>query len=205
MRTETTQSSLNPNSNTRWMAFRKWHNFQGLSFLINKMSNNSNYLIGFVLAALCSMQDLSFPTRCWNCTPCSGSTVLATGPPGKSLLIGFLKVKVIHSCPTLCNPIDCTVHGTILARILECVAYSLLQGMFPTHGLNSGLLHSRQILFQLSHAGSPRILEWVAYHFPWDPPDLRIEPGSPALQMDSVPAELPGKPTGFLRSSNEIL
>ena len=42
------------------MAFRKWHNFQGLSFLINKMSNNSNYLIGFVLAALCSMRDLSF-------------------------------------------------------------------------------------------------------------------------------------------------
>ena len=42
---------------------------------------------------------------------------------------------------------------------------SLLQGIFPTQGLNRGLLHCRQILHQLSHKGSPRILEWVAYPF----------------------------------------
>ena len=40
---------------------------------------------------------------------------------------------------------------------------SLLQGIFPTRGSNSGLLHCGQILYQLSHKGSPRILEWVAY------------------------------------------
>ena len=40
---------------------------------------------------------------------------------------------------------------------------SLLQGIFPTQGLNLGLLHCRWILYQLSHKGSPRILEWVAY------------------------------------------
>ena len=43
---------------------------------------------------------------------------------------------------------------------------SLLQGIFPTQGLNPGLLHCRWILYQLSHKGSPRILEWVAYPFP---------------------------------------
>ena len=42
---------------------------------------------------------------------------------------------------------------------------SLLQGIFPTQGSNSGLLHGGQILYQLSHQGSPRILEWVAYPF----------------------------------------
>ena len=42
---------------------------------------------------------------------------------------------------------------------------SLLQGIFPTQGLNPGLLHCRWILYQLSHKGSPRILEWVAYLF----------------------------------------
>ena len=42
---------------------------------------------------------------------------------------------------------------------------SLLQGIFPTQGLNPGLLHCRQILYQLSYHGSPRILEWVAYPF----------------------------------------
>ena len=40
---------------------------------------------------------------------------------------------------------------------------SLLQGIFPTQGLNPSLLHCRWILYQLSHKGSPRILEWVAY------------------------------------------
>ena len=42
---------------------------------------------------------------------------------------------------------------------------SLLQGIFPTQGLNPGLPHCRGILYQLSHNGSPRILEWVAYLF----------------------------------------
>ena len=42
---------------------------------------------------------------------------------------------------------------------------SLLQGIFPTQGSNPGLLHCRQILNQLSHNKSPRILEWVAYPF----------------------------------------
>ena len=44
-------------------------------------------------------------------------------------------------------------------------SYFLPQGIFPTQGLNPGLLHCRQILYQLSHKGNPRILEWVAYPF----------------------------------------
>ena len=32
---------------------------------------------------------------------------------------------------------------------------SLLQGIFPTQGLNPGLPHCRQILYQLNHKGSP--------------------------------------------------
>ena len=42
---------------------------------------------------------------------------------------------------------------------------SLLQRIFPTQGSNPGLPHCRWILYQLSHKGSPRILEWVAYPF----------------------------------------
>ena len=42
---------------------------------------------------------------------------------------------------------------------------ALLQGIFPTQGWNPGLPHCRWILYQLSHKGSPRILEWVAYPF----------------------------------------
>ena len=67
--------------------------------------------------------------------------------------------------------------------------HALLQGIFLTQGLNPGLPHCRQILYQLSHQGSPRILEWVAYPFS-DFPDPGIEPGSPVLQADILPSEL---------------
>ena len=62
------------------------------------------------------------------------------------------------------NPPGSSVHGIRQARILEG-CHSLLQGIFPTQGLNPGLLHCRQILYFLSHQGSPRTLEWVAYPF----------------------------------------
>ena len=42
---------------------------------------------------------------------------------------------------------------------------SLLQGIFPTQGSNPGLPHCRRILYQLSHKGSPRRLEWVSHPF----------------------------------------
>ena len=44
-------------------------------------------------------------------------------------------------------------------------SHSFLQGIFPTQGSNPELPHCRQILYQLSHQGSPRILEWVANPF----------------------------------------
>ena len=42
---------------------------------------------------------------------------------------------------------------------------SLLQGIFPTQRSNPGLPYCRRILYQLSHKGSSRILELVAYPF----------------------------------------
>jgi len=34
-----------------------------------------------------------------------------------------MKVKGAQSCPTLCDPMDYTVHGILQARILEWVAF----------------------------------------------------------------------------------
>ena len=67
--------------------------------------------------------------------------------------------SVAQSCPTLCDPLDCSPPGSSVfqARILEWVAIFLLQGIFLTQGLNSHLLcflHCRQILYPLSHQGS---------------------------------------------------
>ena len=59
-----------------------------------------------------------------------------------------VKVKVAQSCPTLCDPMDCTVHGILQARILEWVgSLSPLQEIFPTQGSNPGLPPCRQILY----------------------------------------------------------
>ena len=61
--------------------------------------------------------------------------------------------EVTQSCPTLCDPVDCSppgssVHEILQARILEWVAI-----LFSRRS-NLGLL-CRQILYSLSHQGSP--------------------------------------------------
>ena len=63
----------------------------------------------------------------------------------------FVLCLVAQSCPTLCDPIDCSpvgscVHGDSPARILEWVAMPSLQGIFPIQGSNPGLPQSRRIL-----------------------------------------------------------
>ena len=70
----------------------------------------------------------------------------------------------------------------------------LPQEIFPTQGSNPSLPHCRRILYQLSHKGSPRILEWVDYPFSSGSSDPGVKLGSPALQVDSLPIELSGTP-----------
>ena len=57
-----------------------------------------------------------------------------------------------------------TVHGILQARILEWVAFPFSHGIFLTQGSNPGLSHCRQILYQLSHQGSPRVFLLVHYY-----------------------------------------
>ena len=70
----------------------------------------------------------------------------------------FNESEVAQSCPTLCDPEDCSlpgssVHGVLQAIILEWVAISFSMGMFPTQGSNPGLPHCRQTLYPLSQQG----------------------------------------------------
>ena len=58
-----------------------------------------------------------------------------------------------------------SVHGDSPGKNTGGGCDALLQGIFPTQGLDPGLPHHRQILYHMSHEGSPRILEWVAYPF----------------------------------------
>ena len=89
----------------------------------------------------------------------------------------------------LYSPWDCLGQNTGMGSLF------LLQEIFPIQGSNPGLPHCGRILYQLSHQGSPRILEWVAIPSPADLPNPGIELGSPALQADSLPTKLSGKPS----------
>ena len=73
-----------------------------------------------------------------------------------------VKMKITQLCLTLCDPMDYASHT---GQNIGVGNHSLLQGIFPTQGLDPDLLPCRQILYQLSHQGSPRILEWVAHPF----------------------------------------
>ena len=50
------------------------------------------------------------------------------------ILYYVLKVKVIQSCPALCDPKDYTFHGILQARILEWVAFPS-PGDLPNPGI----------------------------------------------------------------------
>ena len=70
-----------------------------------------------------------------------------------------MKVLAAQSCPTLCDPMDLALQAPLwdsLGKNTEVGCYFLLQEIFPTQGLNPGLLHCRQILYHLSYQGSPK-------------------------------------------------
>ena len=53
------------------------------------------------------------------------------------------------------TPWDC-VHGDSPDKNTEVGCHALLQGIFPIQVSNPGLLHCRQIVYHLSHHGSPQ-------------------------------------------------
>ena len=72
-----------------------------------------------------------------------------------------VKSKSSGSRQSLTNWVTWARHLTFIILNTGVGSYSLLQGIFPSQGLNPGLPHCMQILYQLSHQGSPRILQWV--------------------------------------------
>ena len=79
------------------------------------------------------------------------------------LKLMYVLCLVTQSCPTLCDPMDCSPPGSSVSvdagvyRILEeywSGSHALLQGIVPTQGSNPCLPHGRQILYYLSHQGA---------------------------------------------------
>ena len=89
--------------------------------------------------------------------------------------------KVTQSCPTLCDPTDCSpagssVHGILQARTLEWVAVSFSRGSSRPRDQTWVFLYCRQTLYRLNHQGSPKLWyvliikcfiwkEWSSFEF----------------------------------------
>ena len=79
------------------------------------------------------------------------------------ILCFYVLCLVAQSCLTLCDPMDCSlpgssVHGDFPGKNTRVDCHALLQGIFPTQGLNPGVPHCRPILCCLSHQGNPLFL-----------------------------------------------
>ena len=66
-----------------------------------------------------------------------------------------MKVLITQLCPTLCDPMWLLCPWDFPGKNTRVGWYFLFQGIFPTQGWNLGLLHCSQILYHLSHQGSP--------------------------------------------------
>ena len=69
-------------------------------------------------------------------------------------------VLATQLCLTLCDTMDCSspgssVHEDSPGKNTGVGCHALLQGIFPMQGSNPDLPHCRQILYLLSHQGSP--------------------------------------------------
>ena len=84
-----------------------------------------------------------------------GGDIFFSVLPSKLLLC-----LVTQLCLTLCDPVDysppgSSVHGDSSGKKTGVGCHALLQGIFPTQGSNPDLPHRKQILYRLSHQGSP--------------------------------------------------
>ena len=114
------------------------------------------------------------------------------------LLITLLNSLESESCSVMSNswqPYGLYSPWNSPSRSTGVGRFSFLQRIFPTQGSNPGLPHCEWILYHLSHRGSPRILEWVAYPFSSLSFRPGIKPWFPELQADSSPTEPSVKPS----------
>jgi len=91
-----------------------------------------------------------------------GNPIYLTADLSEYICMIPLKVVLVAQLwVTHCDPMDCNHCPWNYPDKNSGVGnHSLLQGIFQTQGLNLGLLHYRQILYHLSHQGSPMTPLW---------------------------------------------
>ena len=77
---------------------------------------------------------------------------------------------------------------------------SLLQGMFPTQGSNSGLLHCRRLIILQYCSGFCHILTWIGHRCTCVPhPETPLPPSSPSHPSGSSQCTSPEHPVSCIK------
>ena len=109
-------------------------------------------------------------------------------------IVNEAEVKFAQSCPTLCVPMDYTIHGILQARILEWVAFLFSRGSSQPRDQTKVSLIAGGFFTSWATRKAQEYCSGLPIPSPVDLPDPGIQLGSPALQTDSLPTELSGKP-----------
>ena len=152
---------------TKWSWFFAFFSLSLCEFLLNRFSSHirkETFLRNVVYKPMPRalevqrLNSVEIPEKTWNkitMRVCMRACMRACGH------VWCIRAKSLQSCPTLCDPTDCSPRGSSVKGILQA-----------------------------------RILEWVAMPSSRESSQLRDwTQVSPALQADSLPSELPGKPT----------
>ena len=131
---------------------------------------------------VCRSSNITYPK------PCLSSFPFFLFP--NLLLFLYVLCLVAQSCPTLCDPMDCSpsgssVHGDSPGKNTGVGCRALLQGIFPTQGLNPCLTHCCWILYCLSHQESP--LLYTLSHAPVSLSTCLLQQGNSGLLVSCLP------------------
>ena len=110
-------------------------------------------------------------------------------------------VKVIQSCPTLCDPMVYTVHGILQARILEWVAIPFSRGSSQPRDQPQVSRIAGRFFTSWATRDAQEYWSGSPISSPADLPDSGIKLGSPALQVDSLPVKLSENPLKITKES----
>ena len=114
--------------------------------------------------------------------------------PGYRSQVKVITKQKILIIPALCSApnVSQSGHISLNLRLLEMLPSPVVVQWLSVRLLRLHGLQPTRLLCPLEF--QVRILELVSISFSRDLPDPGIEPRSPALHVDSLPAELPGKP-----------
>ena len=141
--------------------------FQGLSFLMQLLGTSGKFLGRIMELCYCQHSTVLWwtpsgvfteKTELYNC---GGNGKQSLESRESEISTGAAVPQSGH-LEALVAPPGTSVHRDSPGKNTGVGCHSLLHEIFPTQRTNPGLLHCRWILYQLSHQGSPRILEWLA-------------------------------------------